>query len=172
VVLVSNETPNVATADILNSYIASQGGFALRASKAAAAGQRTIVLSSAGADKLPAEGYQLQVTPQNITVTGKGAGLFYGVQSLMQMIPEKTGQEIDIPASIIKDYPRFQYRGMHLDVGRHTFPVSFIKKYIDLMAAYKLNNFHWHLTEDQGWRIKSKSILSLLLSDQKEMVRL
>ncbi|MET4139862.1 family 20 glycosylhydrolase [Pedobacter sp. UYP1] len=156
VVLVSNETSNAATADVLNAYIASQGGFALRPSKAAATNERAIVLSSVGAEKLPAEGYELQVTARNITVTGKGAGLFYGVQSLMQMMPEKKGQEIDVPASIIKDYPRFQYRGMHLDVGRHTFPVSFIKKYIDLMAAYKLNNFHWHLTEDQGWRIEIK----------------
>ncbi|MGY0041440.1 glycoside hydrolase family 20 zincin-like fold domain-containing protein [Pedobacter sp. NJ-S-72] len=89
VVLISNETPNAATADILNSYIASQGGFALRTSKAAATNERAIVLSSEGAEKLPAEGYQLQVTARNITVTGKGAGLFYGVQSLMQMMPDK-----------------------------------------------------------------------------------
>ena len=155
VVLVSNETSNAATADILNAYITTQGGFALRSAKEAA-GQRAIILSSAGADKLPEEGYMLEVNGKNITVTGKGAGLFYGVQSLMQMMPEKRGQEIDVPASTIKDYPRFKYRGMHLDVGRHTFPVAFIKKYIDLMAAYKLNNFHWHLTEDQGWRIEIK----------------
>lgn len=156
VVLVSTETPNAATADMLNAFIANKGGFALRTTPTAGAAPRAIILSSAGADKLPAEGYQLQVTAKSITVTGKGAGLFYGVQSLMQMMPEKTGQEIDVPASTISDYPRFKYRGMHLDVGRHTFPVSFIKKYIDLMAMYKLNNFHWHLTEDQGWRIEIK----------------
>lgn len=156
VVLVSAETPNAATADMLNAFIANKGGFALRTTPTAGAAPRAIILSSAGADKLPAEGYQLQVTAKSITVTGKGAGLFYGVQSLMQMMPEKSGQEIDVPASTISDYPRFKYRGMHLDVGRHTFPVSFIKKYIDLMAMYKLNNFHWHLTEDQGWRIEIK----------------
>ena len=155
VVLISNETANAATADMLNAFIAQKGGFALRTAKTAG-NDHAIVLSSAGADKLPEEGYELQVSGTTVTITGKGAGLFYGVQSLMQMMPEKKGQEIDVPASKIKDYPRFKYRGMHLDVGRHTFPVSFIKKYIDLMAQYKLNNFHWHLTEDQGWRIEIK----------------
>jgi hexosaminidase len=156
VVLVSNETPNAATADILNAFIANKGGFALRTPKTAASGERVILLSSNGADQLPAEGYLLTVNAKTITVTGKGAGLFYGVQSLMQMMPEKNGQEIDVPASTIQDYPRFKYRGMHLDVGRHFFSVAFVKKYIDLMAQYKLNNFHWHLTEDQGWRIEIK----------------
>ena len=155
VVLISNETENAATADMLNAFIAQKGGFALRTAKTAGTGH-AIILTSAGADKLPAEGYELQVSGSAITVTGNGAGLFYGVQSLMQMMPEKKGQEIAVPASVIKDYPRFKYRGMHLDVGRHFFPVSFVKKYIDLMAQYKLNNFHWHLTEDQGWRIEIK----------------
>ena len=154
VVLVANETADAATADLLNSLIASKGGFALRTAKNAAAGQRAIVLSSAGADKLPDEGYQLQVNAKQITVTGKGAGLFYGVQSLIQMMPDKKDQEIDVPASLVKDYPRFKYRGMHLDVSRHFFSVAFVKKYIDLMSQYKLNNFHWHLTDDQGWRIE------------------
>ena len=156
VVLVSNESADAATADMLNAFIAAKGGFALRTSASPAAGQRTIVLTVDGANKLPLEGYQIRVNAKNITITGKGAGLFYGVQSLMQMMPEKNGQEIDIAASDINDYPRFKYRGMHLDVGRHFFPVSFVKKYIDLMAMYKLNNFHWHLTEDQGWRIEIK----------------
>lgn len=156
VVLVSADAENAATADFLNAYIVTKGGFALRTEPAAGQAQRVILLSTAGADKLPAEGYKLEVTPKKITVTGKGAGLFYGVQSLMQMMPEKQDQQIAIQASTINDYPRFSYRGMHLDVGRHMFPVAFIKKYIDLMAAYKLNNFHWHLTEDQGWRIEIK----------------
>lgn len=156
VVLISNEPADAATADFLNSFIAGKGGFALRTARDVPAGQRSIVLTSAGADKLPAEGYQLQIDEKKITVTGKGAGLFYGVQSLMQMLPEKQNQEISVPASLIKDYPRFKYRGMHLDVSRHFFSVAFVKKYIDQMAQYKLNNFHWHLTDDQGWRIEIK----------------
>jgi hexosaminidase len=155
VVLISDETANAATADMLNAFIAQKGGFALRTAKAAGS-SKSIVLTSTGADQLPAEGYELEVSANKVTVKGKGAGLFYGVQSLMQMMPEKKGNEIAVSISTVKDYPRFKYRGMHLDVGRHTFPVAFIKKYIDLMATYKLNNFHWHLTEDQGWRIEIK----------------
>jgi hexosaminidase len=156
VVLLSSETTNAATADMLNAYITGKGGFALRTPQSAASGERAILLTSEGADQLPEEGYLLEVNAKTIKVTGKGAGLFYGVQSLIQMLPEKTGEEIDVPASKIQDYPRFKYRGMHLDVSRHFFSVAFVKKYIDLMSSYKLNNFHWHLTDDQGWRIEIK----------------
>ncbi len=116
---------------------------------------------------LEAEGYRLVVTPASITVTASThAGLFYGAQTLRQLAPvaiERGGlvrgadaTAWEIPAVIVEDAPRFGYRGLHLDVGRHFFPVSFIKKYLDLMALYKLNRFHWHLTEDQGWRIEIK----------------
>jgi hexosaminidase len=102
------------------------------------------------------EGYRLEVTPQAVTLRAKApAGLFYGVQTLAQILPPG-GSAHDIPAVLIEDAPRFPYRGMHLDVGRHLFPVEFIKRYIDLMAMYKMNTFHWHLTEDQGWRIEIK----------------
>jgi len=156
VVLVSADAANAKSADLLNAFIVTKGGFALRETKAVAATGRSIVLTSAGADKLPDEGYNIDITDKKITITGKGAGLFYGVQSMMQLMPEKQNGLITINAAEINDYPRFKYRGMHLDVGRHMFPLAFIKKYIDLMAQYKLNNFHWHLTEDQGWRIEIK----------------
>lgn len=156
VLLVSNDSKNSNAADLLNAFIVNKGGFALRESKKADANKKAIVLTSAGADKLPAEGYNINITNNKIQITGKGAGLFYGVQSVMQLMPEKEGDKITIQTAEINDFPRFKYRGMHLDVGRHFFPVSFVKKYIDLMAQYKLNNFHWHLTEDQGWRIEIK----------------
>ncbi|SDL73791.1 beta-N-acetylhexosaminidase [Pedobacter antarcticus] len=156
VVLVQGDAANAATADILNAYIAAKGGFALRPVAAVPKGSKAIILSSKGAAELPEEGYKIVVGKGQIEITGKGAGLFYGVQTLMQMIPEKTGQELIIPAARIEDYPRFKYRGMMLDVARHAFPVSFIKKYIDLLAQYKMNTFHWHLTDDQGWRIEIK----------------
>ncbi|MBB2145198.1 family 20 glycosylhydrolase [Pedobacter sp. LMG 31464] len=162
VTLVSNETANAKTADLLNSFIVTKGGFALREAKSATAGQKSIVLTSVGAEKLPAEGYSINISTNQIKVTGTGAGLFYAVQSLMQLMPEKNQDKISIQAAEINDYPRFSYRGMHLDVGRHFFPVSFVKKYIDLMAQYKLNNFHWHLTEDQGWRIEIKKYPKLV----------
>lgn len=113
------------------------------------------------------EGYHLTVSEEKATITApKANGLFYGVQSLLQLLPPEiyqtdytlVPQDVvwTLPAVEIKDYPRFTYRGMHLDVGRHFFPVEFVKKYIDLIAMHKMNRFHWHLTEDQGWRIEIK----------------
>lgn len=108
-------------------------------------------------NKLPnPEAYNLSVTDKQVVIKGNGAGLFYGVQSLLQLIEPQTKGIATIPTIQIEDEPRFPYRGMHLDVCRHYFPVEFIKKYIDVMAMYKLNNFHWHLTDDQGWRIEIK----------------
>jgi len=121
-----------------------------------------VVLLLAGAGmNLGAEGYHLAVGPARIRiVAATHAGLFYGLQTLEQLVfahrpdlPAPLGS-IAVAALEIEDRPRFSYRGMHLDVGRHYFPVSFIKRYIDLLAAYKFNTFHWHLTEDQGWRIE------------------
>jgi hexosaminidase len=156
VVLISDDTKNAKSADLFNAFVVAKGGFSLREAKVAGPNERSIVLTDLGADQLPAEGYTITVTDKKITVAGKDAGLFYGVQSLIQMMPEKQNNHFALAAVEIKDYPRFKYRGMHLDVCRHMFPVSFVKKYIDLMAQYKLNNFHWHLTEDQGWRIEIK----------------
>lgn len=109
-----------------------------------------------------AEGYVLEITPKSIKIKAStDAGAFYAVQSLRQLMApqlENTSNytSIPIPALNIKDEPRFSYRGMHLDVSRHMFDVAFIKKYIDAMALLKMNNFHWHLTDDQGWRIEIK----------------
>src|SRR4029079_10722797 len=75
--------------------------------------------------------------------------------------PKTQNSKLNIPFVSIQDYPRFDYRGMHLDVGRHFFPVSFVKKYIDYLALHKMNYFHWHLTEDQGWRIEIKKYPNL-----------
>ena len=104
------------------------------------------------------EGYELNVSKNDITIKSKHAkGAFYAVQSLLQLLPlPSTSDTFKIACVNIKDEPQFKYRGMHLDVGRHFFSVDFIKKYIDLMARLKMNTFHWHLTEDQGWRIEIK----------------
>ncbi|MDQ7948462.1 MAG: family 20 glycosylhydrolase [Pedobacter sp.] len=156
VALISNETSNARTADLLNAFIVLQGGFALREAKTVTGGQKAVVLTSKGAERLPEEGYLIQITPGQVKLVGSEKGLFYAVQTLMQLMPKKTNDKISLPAVEINDYPRFSYRGLHLDVGRHFFPVSFVKKYIDIIAQYKLNTFHWHLTEDQGWRIEIK----------------
>jgi hexosaminidase len=110
------------------------------------------------------EGYQLKITSDEILISAKSQkGAFYAFQSLRQLLPvdfEKSNSsneaQITIQCLEIKDAPQFEYRGMHLDVGRHFFSVDFIKKYINLMAMLKMNTFHWHLTEDQGWRIEIK----------------
>lgn len=115
-----------------------------------------LVLTDKGTENLPDEGYRMTIKPDQIIIAGKDAGLFYGIQSFIQLLPLNKTADAVIPAAKIEDYPRFEYRGMHLDVSRHFYPTEFIKKYIDLLAAYKLNNFHWHLTDDQGWRIEIK----------------
>ncbi|HEX8424686.1 beta-N-acetylhexosaminidase [Hymenobacter sp.] len=103
------------------------------------------------------EGYQLVVDQAGIRITAAGGpGLFYGTQTLLQLLPPKPAATAKVPYVRITDQPAFRWRGTHLDVCRHIFPVSFLKKYIDFLAAYKLNTFHWHLTDDQGWRIEIK----------------
>lgn len=98
--------------------------------------------------------YNMNVKPGSVKISGNGAGLFYGVQSLIQLLPAKTVAPVKITACVIADEPRFQWRGLSLDVSRHFFTVDEVKKYIDVMAHYKLNVFHWHLTDDEGWRIQ------------------
>lgn len=156
VVIISNEAENAQTADLLNAFIVSRGGFALREAKTVPVGQKAIILTSKDAGTMAKEGYKIQISANQVVLRGKGAGLFYAAQSLMQMMPEKKQDKVILPAVVINDEPRFNYRGAHLDVARHFFPVSYVKKFIDLLASYKLNTFHWHLTDDQGWRIEIK----------------
>jgi hexosaminidase len=98
--------------------------------------------------------YTLSVAPGNVNISGNGAGVFYGVQSLIELLPTLAIKPLKITACKIADEPRFQWRGLSLDVCRHFFTVNEVKKYIDVMAHYKLNVLHWHLTDDEGWRIQ------------------
>ncbi|HUW93284.1 MAG TPA: beta-N-acetylhexosaminidase [Bacteroidales bacterium] len=128
---------------------------------------------------LGAEGYDLEVTKKNVILKAPtAAGLFHGVQTIRQLLPpqiEVAGgitavKNLTLPACFISDEPRFGYRGLHLDVCRHMFPVEEIKKYIDILALHKINKFHWHLTDDQGWRIEIKKYpnLTVVGSQRKE----
>lgn len=121
----------------------------------------TIQITSKGADLLPNEGYKLEVTPRFVKLTGKGAGLFYGIQTLIQLFPDSLRGTTVLPCVTIEDKPRYDYRGLMLDVSRHFFAVQQIKDLLNLMATYKLNRFHWHLTDDQGWRLEIKSLPKL-----------
>lgn len=100
--------------------------------------------------------YTIHVEPSHLRIEGSDIGQFNGIQTLMQLIPAHFQDPFQIPGVRIVDWPRFQYRGMHLDVGRHFMPVEFVKKYIDLISQYKFNYFHWGLTQDQGWRVEIK----------------
>lgn len=101
--------------------------------------------------------YELSTTDKHIVLwSSSPTGIFYGVQTLIQLLPTVKAQTLAVPALTITDYPRFNYRGMHLDVSRHFFDVNFVKQYIDYLALHKMNYFHWHLTDDHGWRIEIK----------------
>ncbi len=148
--------------DFLREQFGRPTGFAFNEAARDAAPLRLIHDSSLD----EADGaYVLDITPKRIEIkAANGRGLFYGLQTLRELLPQAiesrarvaADAEWSVPCVRIIDSPRFRYRGMHLDVCRHFFPVPFIKKYIDLIALQKMNYFHWHLTDDQGWRIEIK----------------
>jgi len=142
-------------AGIFNEYLRKYYNISLKIRKYRWFHENIIRLES-GQTGLGKEGYILSVSPERIIITGDKPGIFYGLQTLKQLLPVKNKGEITIPICTIEDYPRYSWRGMHLDVCRHFFPKEFIKRYIDELAGYKMNVFHWHLTDDQGWRIEIK----------------
>jgi hexosaminidase len=155
-----------ATAELgrrLAGYLEPAVGFTLPVRTGAAnTGNRIVLVRDPRLTRLGPEGYTLEVAPGRVVVRAPElAGVFYGIQTIRQLLPPQIFREARVdgaswtmPAVRIEDMPRFQWRGLHLDVGRHFMPKEFVKKYIDLMALHKMNTFHWHLTEDQGWRIE------------------
>ncbi len=150
-------------ADMLNFYLKKFYGFALPVKNISTYQnvKNVISLGLVYPEEKKKDQYNLSVESNKITIGAESnAGLFYGIQTLLQLLPTDKGSvkniNFQIPQLTIKDYPRFQYRGMHLDVGRHFFGVDEVKRYIDYLAYHKFNTFHWHLTEDQGWRIEIK----------------
>ena len=115
------------------------------------------ILLKLGMESENPEAYQLSVNADGVTIAAPTeAGVFYGIQTLRKSIPVAIGTTPSLPAVEINDYPRFSYRGAHFDVGRHFFTVDEVKTYIDMMALHNMNRLHWHLTEDQGWRLEIK----------------
>ena len=163
----------VNSAEYLKDYLQEHYGLSLRKR-----GGRVVELQIVPDSAAVQGAYSLEVSPRKISIVGKNEpGLFYGVQTLLQLLPvaavsgsemsagvdtggedgrEIVGKKILVPAVKVVDAPAFEYRGMHLDVARHFMPVEFVKRYIDYLALHKLNYFHWHLTDDQGWRIESR----------------
>ena len=163
--LVNEKNESKKLADFLNNYLFTTYGFKLKIaanfSEAKKAGY--IEIGFRLIDRKSPFTYFLGASANSVSIySNKAEGLFYGLQTLLQLVENANGviqmrnDKLSIPPVTIIDYPRFQYRGMHLDVARHFFPVSYVKKYIDYLAAFKFNTFHWHLTDDQGWRIEIK----------------
>lgn len=147
---------NKKTADFLNDYLKEIYGFSLKTSSGGNQ-NKSIVLKETGKQSTIAGAYDLDVNAAGITIAGNDTiGTFYGMQSLLQLLPVEKKSTLNVPFVTIHDEPRFAYRGLMLDAGRHFFPVPFVKKYIDFIALHKMNYFHWHLTDDQGWRIEIK----------------
>ncbi|HLA53539.1 MAG TPA: beta-N-acetylhexosaminidase, partial [Flavitalea sp.] len=141
--------------DFFNDYLEKYYGFKLPLS-GSATGNYIAVTTTKGGDSA-SEKYSLTVTSNSVLLKGETVdGTFRGIQSLIQLLPLTKSAQLMIPLVSITDEPRFRYRGLHLDVGRHFFDVNDVKKYIDYIALHKMNYFHWHLTEDQGWRIEIK----------------
>src|SRR6476620_3584068 len=155
-VFAARDEEDKKAADIFNIYLKTYYGFTLPIKDQA--GKNVIQLTKKKFVKAPdSDAYQLNVNGNAVAIEGDTyAGTFYGLQTLIQLLPLQKSTFLKVPYVAIQDYPRFAYRGLMLDVGRHFFPVSFVKKYIDYIALHKMNYFHWHLTEDQGWRIEIK----------------
>lgn len=164
--LIISEGSNLDNAaNFLNDYLLKNYALELKIVPNST-GKNVIRLNFERMDHTIAGAYKMNIDKNGIYIAGDNeAGVFYGIQTLIQLLPiphpntEVTGSRIrsfQIPQLTITDYPRFPYRGMHLDCGRHFWSVDFIKNYIDYLALHKFNTFHWHLTEDQGWRIEIK----------------
>jgi hexosaminidase len=147
--------------ELLNEYLLSFYGFKLRVQKLSIKSPKTNIIHISfnplpDSNRKKSE-YHLGVTKSRINLSSRYSdGLFCSIQTLIQLLPLEKSKVLSIPQVKIYDYPRFAYRGLHLDAGRHFMPIDFIKKYIDYIALHKMNYFHWHLTEDQGWRIEIK----------------
>lgn len=143
-------------AEFLADYVATLTGHQLKLTTDAPS-KNAIVLSANLQNENP-DAYQLTVNSDLITINGASpAGAFYGVQTLRKSIPAAEQADVEFPAVTITDEPRFSYRGAHFDVSRHFFPLDSVKSFVDMLALHNINRLHWHLTDDQGWRVEIKS---------------
>lgn len=159
-----SDKANQKTANMLARWLAPATGYGLKPKVQDEADNTISLKLDASLTRLGNEGYLLNVTPQRVVIRAPHeAGVFYGVQTLRQLFPPaifsitpRPGIAWELPAVHIEDQPRFGWRGAMLDVSRHFMPKDFVLAFIDLLALHKLNTFHWHLTDDQGWRIEIK----------------
>ena len=167
-VTIAADEANVHNADMLASYVKESAGIVIGKQGAG----KVIKLKSSLQDANE-EAYTITVCCDSVVINGASpAGTFHGIQTLRKSLPIGQFESIELPAGNIYDFPRFEYRGAHLDVCRHFFDVDEVKTFIDMLALHNLNTFHWHLSDDQGWRIEIKSypLLTELSSVRKETV--
>lgn len=151
-------SPLKSDAAFLAGYVKELTGITLAVEEG---GRTGIVLNTSTSIKNP-EGYRMAVSRKGVEITGGSpAGVFYGIQTLRKSIPAGKTDQVTLPAVSIEDAPRFAYRGAMLDVSRHFFPVDSVKKFIDMLALHNINRFHWHISDDQGWRIEIKALPEL-----------
>lgn len=150
-----NDKATAYVVHFFTEYVKRVTGFSLKTNQAKG---KAIAFSIEKIKEIGDEGYLISVNPNGISVKANTSkGLFYGVQSLLQTLPFiRTNDLVQIPSMEIKDYPRFGWRGMMLDVSRHFFAPELVKEFIDLLATYKMNVFHWHLVDGAGWRLEIK----------------
>lgn len=156
VIIVASTPDERNVAAFLKTFLAQRGVMATV--QGDQVDQSSIRLSSQAHDaSLGPEGYRMLVGSGGVSIQANGGpGLFYGLQTLEQLATSDTRGDVVIPSTRVVDWPQYEWRGIHLDVSRHFFSVPVVERYIDLAARYKLNTFHWHLTDDQGWRIQIK----------------
>jgi hexosaminidase len=159
-IVLQKENEEIASiGNLLSGYLRQIGGSDLAVLQHTGdPGQGDIHIALTMDESLGEEGYELSITPDFIQLrANRAAGLFYGVQTLRQLLPPGHSESIRLPAVSIRDMPRFDWRGAMLDVARHFFGVDDVKRYIDLISHYKMNRLHLHLSDDQGWRIEIHS---------------
>jgi len=166
-----NKEALISTVKLFVDHLSQVTGFPLKIRDGVNARQKCVVLrlNQKPDSQIGDEGYQIKVRADGVDIrANKPAGIFYGLQTLMQLLPSEIESKEkvlhvswNVPCVNITDYPRFKWRGLMLDVSRHFFSKEFVERYIDQMAKYKLNSFHWHLTDNQGWRIEIKGLPEL-----------
>lgn len=155
VIIADNDGAMTRNAQFLQEYIRTNTGIEVQTATAKTKNAITLRVDQTVPSK---EGYRVSISQKGISISGATpAGVFYGIQMLRKALPcDSVREQVILPAADITDSPRFGYRGMHLDVARHFFDIDFVKEYIDLLAMHNMNVLHFHLTDDQGWRIEIK----------------